>query len=97
MPGIRPANRRPYIWKKLVTRLTLVGAIYIAVICLLPEVLFSQLSLASIFGGTSILIMVVVALDFMEQIQHYMLTQQYGSLLKNSPAGGIPSPAKKRR
>lgn len=97
VPGIRPGEQTALYLEKLVTRLTLVGAIYIAVICLLPEVLFSQLSLASIFGGTSILIMVVVALDFMEQIQHYMLTQQYGSLLKNSPAGGIPSPAKKRR
>ena len=86
VPGIRPGEQTALYLEKLVTRLTLVGAAYITFICLVPEVLFSQLSIASIFGGTSILIMVVVALDFMEQIQHYLLTQQYGSLLKN-PTG----------
>lgn len=87
IPGIRPGEQTAGHLEKVVSRLTLIGAIYVSFICLVPEAFFSQLNLASIFGGTSILIMVVVSLDFMEQVQHYMLTHQYGSLLKNAPGG----------
>ncbi|MDM5147318.1 preprotein translocase subunit SecY [Candidatus Persebacteraceae bacterium Df01] len=85
IPGIRPGEQTLSHLEKIVSRLTLIGAVYITVICLVPEVLFSQLSIAAIFGGTSVLIMVVVSIDFMEQIQHYLLTHQYGNLLKNAP------------
>lgn len=88
IPGIRPGGQTADYIEKIVTRLTLVGAVYITLICLLPEIFLSQLNIAAIFGGTSILIMVVVSLDFMEQVQHYLLTQQYGNLLKKMPGGG---------
>lgn len=86
IPGIRPGEQTATYLEKIVSRLTLVGAVYITTICLLPEAFFSELNIASIFGGTSILIMVVVSLDFMEQVQHYLMTQQYGSLLRKTPA-----------
>ncbi len=87
IPGIRPGEQTQNYLEKIVARLTLVGACYITTVCLVPEMMFTQLEIAAVFGGTSILIMVVVAMDFMEQIQHYMLTHQYGSLLKNMPSG----------
>lgn len=86
IPGIRPGEQTATYLEKIVSRLTLVGAVYITTVCLLPEAFFSELNIASIFGGTSILIMVVVSLDFMEQVQHYLLTQQYGSLFRKTPA-----------
>lgn len=85
IPGIRPGEQTSQYLEKIVSRLTLVGATYVMLICLLPEMFFSELNIASIFGGTSILIMVVVALDFMEQVQHYLMTQQYGSLINKTP------------
>ena len=87
IPGIRPGEQTLSYLEKIVSRLTLIGACYITTVCLMPEMLFSRLDVAAIFGGTSVLIMVVVSMDFMEQIQHYMLTHQYGSLLKNMPGG----------
>ena len=84
-PAFVPGEQTLSYLEKIVGRLTLIGAVYITVVCLVPEMLFSQLSIASIFGGTSVLIMVVVSMDFMEQVQHYLLTHQYGSLLKNMP------------
>ena len=88
IPGIRPGEQTMGYLEKIVSRLTLIGAVYITIVCLVPEMLFSNLDIAAIFGGTSVLIMVVVSMDFMEQVQHYMLTHQYGSLLKNMPGGG---------
>ncbi|MGI9298750.1 MAG: preprotein translocase subunit SecY [Gammaproteobacteria bacterium] len=88
IPGIRPGEQTLSYLEKIVSRLTLIGACYITTVCLVPEMLFSNLDIAAIFGGTSVLIMVVVSMDFMEQVQHYMLTHQYGSLLKNMPGGG---------
>lgn len=85
IPGIRPGEQTSQYLEKIVSRLTLVGAVYITLICLLPEVFFSELNIATIFGGTSILIMVVVSLDFMEQVQHYLMTHQYGSLINKVP------------
>lgn len=88
IPGIRPGEQTLAYLEKIVGRLTLIGACYITAVCMAPEMLFSQLNIATIFGGTSVLIMVVVSMDFMEQVQHYMLTHQYGSLLKNMPGAG---------
>ena len=94
VPGIRPGERTGVYLEGIVKRLTLIGAIYIASVCLIPEVLVSQFAgsltnFVLLFGGTSLLIIVVVSMDFMEQVQHYMINQQYGSLLKKMPGGGL--------
>jgi preprotein translocase subunit SecY len=65
-------------------RLTLVGAAYITLVCLLPEFLVLKWNVPFYFGGTSLLIIVVVTMDFMAQVQAYMMSQQYDSLLKKS-------------
>ena len=65
-------------------RLTLVGAIYVTLVCLLPEFLILRYNVPFYFGGTSLLILVVVTMDFMAQVQNYMMSQQYESLLKKS-------------
>ncbi len=85
IPGIRPGEQTALHLEKIVSRLTYIGALYLTLICLLPETFLTTLNIATIFGGTSILIMVVVSLDFMDQVQHYLMTQQYGSLLKKMP------------
>ena len=65
-------------------RLTLVGAIYVTLVCLLPEFLILRYNVPFYFGGTSLLILVVVTMDFMAQVQNYMMSQQYESLLKKA-------------
>ena len=92
IPGIRPGTRTSGYLNGVVKRLTLIGSIYIVAVCLTPEVLVSQFAgsltnFVLLFGGTALLIIVVVSMDFMEQVQHYLLTQQYGSLLKKLPPG----------
>ena len=94
VPGIRPGDRTVVYLDGIVKRLTLIGAIYITTVCLIPEILVFQFAgtlsnFVLLFGGTSLLIIVVVAMDFMEQVQHYLLSQQYGSLLKKLPAGSL--------
>ena len=85
IPGIRPGEQTSLYLEKVILRLTLCGSIYIALVCLIPEAVYvSLVNFPQFFGGTSILIMVVVAMDFMENIQHYMMSQQYGSLLKKA-------------
>ena len=97
VPGIRPGERTATYLEGIVKRLTLIGSIYITLVCLIPEVLVSQFAgsltnFVLLFGGTSLLIAVVVAMDFMEQVQHYMISQQYGSLLKKIPGGQVGLP-----
>jgi preprotein translocase subunit SecY len=72
--------------------LTLAGAIYIVFVCLLPEFLVLRWNVPFYFGGTSLLIIVVVTMDFMAQVQSYVMSQQYESLLKkaNFKGGGVP-------
>jgi preprotein translocase subunit SecY len=65
-------------------RLTLVGAVYVTLVCLLPEFLVVKWNVPFYFGGTSLLIMVVVTMDFMSQVQSYLMTHQYESLLKKA-------------
>jgi preprotein translocase subunit SecY len=89
IPGIRPGAQTADYLEKIVTRLTFSGALYIAAVCLLPEFLIARFGVPFYFGGTSLLIIVVVALDFMEQVQHYLMTRQYGSLLRKMPGGGV--------
>jgi preprotein translocase subunit SecY len=66
------------------SRLTLAGAVYITFVCLLPEFLILKYNVPFYFGGTSLLIIVVVTMDFMAQVQNYMMSQQYESLLKKA-------------
>ncbi len=84
IPGIRPGDQTARYIDKILLRLTLAGAIYITVVCLLPEFLILKYNVPFYFGGTSLLIIVVVTMDFMAQVQNYMMSQQYESLLKKA-------------
>jgi preprotein translocase subunit SecY len=90
LPGIRPGEQTARYVEKIMLRLTMIGAIYIALVCLLPEFLVVKWNVPFYFGGTSLLIMVVVTMDFMSQVQSYLMTHQYDSLLKKANfKGGI--------
>ena len=84
IPGIRPGDQTARYIDKILMRLTLAGAIYITAVCLLLEVLILRYNVPFYFGGTSLLILVVVTMDFMAQVQNYMMSQQYESLLKKA-------------
>jgi preprotein translocase subunit SecY len=84
IPGIRPGDQTARFIDKILVRLTLAGAVYIAFVCLLPEFLILKYNVPFYFGGTSLLIIVVVTMDFMAQVQNYMMSQQYESLLKKA-------------
>ncbi|AVO33841.1 preprotein translocase subunit SecY [Ottowia oryzae] len=84
IPGIRPGEQTAKYIDKILMRLTLAGAIYITAVCLLPEFLILRYNVPFYFGGTSLLILVVVTMDFMAQVQNYMMSQQYESLLKKA-------------
>ena len=84
IPGIRPGDQTARYIDKILVRLTLAGAVYIAFVCLLPEFLILKYNVPFYFGGTSLLIIVVVTMDFMAQVQNYMMSQQYESLLKKA-------------
>jgi len=84
IPGIRPGDQTARYIDRILMRLTLVGAIYISLVCLLPEFLVAKWSVPFYFGGTSLLIIVVVTMDFMAQVQNYVMSQQYESLLRKA-------------
>ncbi len=84
IPGIRPGDQTAKFIDKILMRLTLVGAMYITLVCLLPEFMVLKWNVPFYFGGTSLLIIVVVTMDFMAQVQAYMMSQQYDSLLKKA-------------
>jgi preprotein translocase subunit SecY len=84
LPGIRPGEQTAKYVEKIMLRLTLIGAIYITLVCLLPEFLVVKWNVPFYFGGTSLLILVVVTMDFMAQVQSYMMTHQYENLLKKA-------------
>ncbi|TCW28669.1 protein translocase subunit secY/sec61 alpha [Gulbenkiania mobilis] len=84
IPGIRPGEQTSRYIEKIILRLTLVGALYITLVCLLPEFLILKWNVPFYFGGTSLLIIVVVTMDLMAQIQSYILSHQYESLLKKA-------------
>ncbi|MDH5707544.1 MAG: preprotein translocase subunit SecY [Hylemonella sp.] len=84
IPGIRPGDQTARFIDKILLRLTFVGAIYITLVCLLPEFLILKYNVPFYFGGTSLLIIVVVTMDFMSQVQNYLMSQQYESLLKKA-------------
>ena len=84
IPGSRPGDHTAKYIDKILVRLTLAGAVYITFVCLLPEFLILKYNVPFYFGGTSLLIIVVVTMDFMAQVQNYMMSQQYDSLLKKA-------------
>ena len=84
VPGIRPGQQTSAYLEKVVLNLTFFGAIYIAIVCLIPEFLTSAVNVPFYLGGTSLLIMVVVTMDFRTQIASYVMSSQYESLMKRS-------------
>jgi len=93
VPGIRPGDQTGRYIDKILMRLTLAGAIYVTLVCLLPEFMILKWNVPFYFGGTSLLIIVVVTMDFMSQVQAYVMSHQYESLLKkaNFKGAGFPS------
>ena len=89
VPGIRPGEQTGRYIDRILMRLTLAGAIYITFVCLVPEFLNTRFSVPFYFGGTSLLIVVVVTMDFMAQVQAYLMTHQYESLLKKANFKGF--------
>ena len=84
VPGIRPGDQTARYIEKIMMRLTLTGSIYVTLVCLLPEFLIVWKNVPFYFGGTSLLIIVVVTMDFMAQVQAYVMSHQYESLLKKA-------------
>ncbi len=84
IPGIRPGQQTADYIDKVLTRLTVWGALYVAAVCLVPELMISRGNVPFVFGGTSLLIVVVVAMDFMSQLQAHMMSHQYPGLLKKA-------------
>jgi len=88
IPGIRPGEQTANYIDGVMTRLTLVGAIYVTLVCLLPEFLIVNWNVPFYFGGTSLLIVVVVCMDFMAQVQAHLMSRQYESLLRKANLTG---------
>ena len=87
VPGIRPGERTAYYIEDILTKLTTIGALYLTLVCLMPEFLISKYPIPFYLGGTSILIVVVVAMDTVSQIQTRLMSQQYQSLIKKTKFG----------
>src|SRR5262245_12315586 len=92
IPGIRPGQMTGEYIDKVLTRLTVWGALYVAAVCLLPEFLISRFSVPFAFGGTSLLIMVVVIMDFQSQVQAHLMSHQYEGLMKKANLRGYGRP-----
>lgn len=84
IPGIRPGEQTTRYIEKIMLRLTLAGSIYVTLVCLLPEFLILKWNVPFYFGGTSLLIIVIVTMDFMSQVQSHVMSSQYDSLLKKT-------------
>ena len=92
IPGIRPGDQTAKFVDQVMTRLTFVGAIYLVLVCLLPQILMYTWHVPFYFGGTSLLIIVVVIMDFVAQIQAHLMAQQYDSLMKKASFKGTKIP-----
>jgi len=95
IPGIRPGEQSARYIDNVVSRLTMAGAIYLTIVCLIPEFMIVQWNVPFYFGGTSLLIIVVVMMDLMNQVQSHLMSRQYESLMKKSNltgglTGGFP-------
>ena len=88
IPGIRPGEQTARYIDGVMTRLTVAGAIYITSVCLLPEFLILRFNVPFYFGGTSLLIIVVVVMDFMSQVQAHLMSHQYEGLMKKANLKG---------
>jgi preprotein translocase subunit SecY len=88
MPGIRPGRQTAQYIDKVLTRLTFWGGLYIMLVCLLPEFMILYYRVPFYFGGTSLLIIVVVTMDFMAQMQALMMSKQYEGLLQKANLRG---------
>jgi len=84
IPGIRPGQNTAKYIDGVMSRLTLIGAIYITAVCLLPEFMIVYWNVPFYFGGTSLLIIVVVVMDFISQIQSHLMSHQYEGLMKKA-------------
>ena len=89
IPGIRPGDQTANYIDGITTKLTTVGAMYITAVCLLPEFLILYFNVPFYFGGTSLLIVVVVVMDLMAQVQSHLLSQQYEGMMKKANLRGI--------
>jgi len=87
VPGIRPGERTAYFIEEILTRLTTIGALYLTLVCLMPEFLISKYPIPFYLGGTSVLIVVVVAMDTVTQVQTRLMSQQYESLIRKTKFG----------
>jgi preprotein translocase subunit SecY len=92
IPGIRPGQQTGEYIDKVLTRLTVWGALYVTTVCLLPEVLMSRFAVPFYFGGTSLLIMVVVIMDFQAQVAAHLMSHQYEGLMKKANLRGYGRP-----
>jgi preprotein translocase subunit SecY len=88
IPGIRPGEQTSRYIDGVMTRLTTIGAIYITAVCLLPEFLILYWNVPFYFGGTSLLIIVIVVMDFMAQVQAHLMSHQYEGLMKKANLKG---------
>ncbi len=88
VPGYRPGQRTGEYLDYVLTRLTAVGALYLAAVCVLPEILISRYAVPFYFGGTSLLIVVSVTMDTVAQIQSHLIAHQYEGLIKKSRLRG---------
>ena len=88
IPGVRPGKQTAEFLDKVMSRLTLASAVYMTAVCLLPEFLILQWSVPFYFGGTSLLIIVVVTMDFMAQVQAHLMSHQYDGLMKKANLKG---------
>jgi preprotein translocase subunit SecY len=92
IPGYRPGDQTAKYLEKITLRLTMLGSLYLVVVCFIPNFLIAWKNVPFYFGGTSLLIIVVVTMDFMTQVQAYLMSQQYESLLKKANfKGGVPT------
>ena len=87
VPGIRPGERTAFFIEDILTKLTTIGALYLTLVCLMPEFLISRYPIPFYLGGTSVLIVVVVAMDTVSQVQTRLMSQQYESLIKKTKFG----------
>ena len=87
IPGIRPGERTAYYIEEILTKLTTIGAMYLTLVCLMPEFMISKFPIPFYLGGTSVLIVVVVAMDTVSQVQTRLMSQQYESLIKKTKFG----------
>lgn len=92
IPGYRPGEQTSRYIDGVMTKLTLIGALYLVLVCLLPQIIMYTWHVPFYFGGTSLLIVVVIVMDFVAQIQSHLMTQQYDSLIKKANLKGIKAP-----